>query len=1322
MKINGNQKISSNYYIGLDVGTSSIGWAVTDPEYNIPKFKGNAMWGARLFEEAVTAAERRQYRVSRRLGKRKHQRLEWLELLFDEEISKTDPTFFMRLKDSSLSLEDKTHKLKYPLFNDNNYTDKDYYRDYPTAYHLRKKLIESQEPHDIRLVYLALHHILKSRGHFLFDMEVSGEYKTVDVLLDEFIEQIIDEYDSEVVFKDKELFIATMINRDLGITAKKKALRESVEIKGETDQLNLTAAIDMLAGATVKFSDLFYDESLKQAEKKSLTLNSDISADLDVIEEVLGESRLNTVLVLKEIFDSAKLAQMLGNHQYICEAKVEQYDVNKSDLSRLKSYVRENAPQKYKEIFTLKKDKLNNFAAYSGNTLNSGEYSCKIEDFCKYLLKALPAMANDSQFEDIYLKIKNNNFLPKLKGSDNSVIPHQLHLKELVKILDNAENYIDVLSKTDENGISVKDKIISIFSFKIPYYVGPLNSKSSNAWVVRTNEKIYPWNFEKVVDIQKSSQKFILNLISKCKYTGDYVLPKESLLFSEYCVLNEINPLTVNGEKISVEIKKEIYNELFLKSSQKVTKKAIKNFLVRKGYIQNEDEVSGVDDIIKSKLKSYHSFSKIMSVEDNYDAIEDVIRSVTIFGEDKKLLKSWLSSNYPMLEKKQVDSICRLKYKDWGSLSKTLLTEIYTPDENGEAHSVIDMLRNTNNNLMQLLSNTYMFSKNLEAYRNEKYDKKETVGEMIKDMYVSPSVKRSLMQTVKIVDEIVDIKKSAPKKIFIEVARDRSNDNAKKRTVTRKERLLELYKSCKKEYADLYKSLSETDEGALRKDALYLYYTQFGKCMYSGQTIELEKLNSDYDIDHIFPQSRIKDDSLDNRVLVARKFNEEKGNVYPIKQEIRDKMQPFWHMLKEKEFISSKKYERLVRHLPLTDEELSSFVARQLVETRQSTKALATVLTEIYKEAGTKIVYSKAGNVSDFRRDFDLIKCRDVNDLHHAKDAYLNIVVGNVYDTKFTQDFFLNIQNEQYSLNKVFAFDVVGAWDKVRSIGKVKAVMQKNNILVTRKPYETKGALYDLQIMPAGKGQLPIKEGKPIEKYGGYNKVKGAYFCVVEHDAKKGRVRTVEPVYIYKKSLYESNPVAYCTEILDLKERRIIYPKLLTDSPIEIDGKRVFICGRSGNALVCKHDYQFCVSFEEEKYIKAISKYVSKSAEEKAEEGVDLAPNSIISKEGNLELYELFLKKLQTPVYSRLFASIYTKLDSKVETFTGLSLINQCKVLLEILKLFKCNRQTSDLSLIGEGSQSGVLSINKSLASIKSAVAINNSVTGLYQYRTDLLK
>ena len=47
------------YYIGLDMGTGSVGWAVTDPTYNIIKRHGKALWGIRLFESAKTAEERR---------------------------------------------------------------------------------------------------------------------------------------------------------------------------------------------------------------------------------------------------------------------------------------------------------------------------------------------------------------------------------------------------------------------------------------------------------------------------------------------------------------------------------------------------------------------------------------------------------------------------------------------------------------------------------------------------------------------------------------------------------------------------------------------------------------------------------------------------------------------------------------------------------------------------------------------------------------------------------------------------------------------------------------------------------------------------------------------------------------------------------------------------------------------------------------------------------------------------------------------------------------------------------------------------------------
>ncbi|MCT7800518.1 MAG: hypothetical protein N4R24_00765, partial [Lactobacillus iners] len=62
--------MNNNYYLGLDLGTNSVGWAVTDDHYNIIKFHGKHMWGMRLFEEAETAKDRRLHRQARRRRQR----------------------------------------------------------------------------------------------------------------------------------------------------------------------------------------------------------------------------------------------------------------------------------------------------------------------------------------------------------------------------------------------------------------------------------------------------------------------------------------------------------------------------------------------------------------------------------------------------------------------------------------------------------------------------------------------------------------------------------------------------------------------------------------------------------------------------------------------------------------------------------------------------------------------------------------------------------------------------------------------------------------------------------------------------------------------------------------------------------------------------------------------------------------------------------------------------------------------------------------------------------------------------------------------------
>lgn len=155
-------------------------------------------------------------------------------------------------------------------------------------------------------------------------------------------------------------------------------------------------------------------------------------------------------------------------------------------------------------------------------------------------------------------------FLPKQRDTDNRVIPYQLYWHELNEILKNAERYLPLLSQKDESGLSVADKILSVFLFRVPYYVGPLNTTSERAWVVRKPGKIYPWNFEKMVNFDASEDAFIRTLIGKCTYIpGEYVLPKDSLLYHKFTVLNEINNLQINGERIPVELKQRIYEELF---------------------------------------------------------------------------------------------------------------------------------------------------------------------------------------------------------------------------------------------------------------------------------------------------------------------------------------------------------------------------------------------------------------------------------------------------------------------------------------------------------------------------------------------------------------------------------------------------------------------------------------------------------------------------------------------------------------------------------------------------------------------------------------
>lgn len=1322
-----------NYYVGLDIGTDSIGWAVTDEDYRISKFKGNAMWGIRLLETSQTAEERRGYRTARRRTERNKFRKQCLEMLFDAEISKVDRSFFQRLKESNLYREDKSVGCRYSLFNDPDYTDKDYYKEYPTIYHLRKELIENKAPHDVRLVFLAVSHIIKNRGHFLFD---SGFVSSSDIydfsaVWSDLNCYLQDNYGFDMNVDSTAVIEETLKDKNLTRTKKKEKIIQFLSLNKKTDKQKI-AVISLLTGLKAKPCDLFADDSLKKCEYENIEVSSGFDDNSAGYEAAFIE-RFELIEKIKAVYDWAVLSDILMDKRYLSFAKTEVYEKHKADLKLLKKYVKTYCKDKMSDIFIVNKKDFYNYPAYTGHCKPSPEATnCTAEKFCKFLKKTLPQKPASPEYARMYEEIADDTFMPKLASKDNSVIPVQVTRDELTAILDNACRYLDFLNDKDEKGISVRDKILSIHSFRIPYYVGPLNTHSDKAWLSRSNEKIYPWNFENVVDIEKSSERFIENLTSKCTYLPrEDVLPKSSVLYSAFAVLNELNNLKVNGEKVSVDVKQKIYKDLFEKKN-KVTQSGLKQYLTSILGIK-DIEISGIDGDFKNNLKSFREMEAYdLSLSDK----EDIIRAITIFGDDRKLLKKRIKSRYgKALSEDKVKSLCKLKYKDWGRLSRKFLTGIYgvyKESDTGEARNIIRTMWETNDNLMQILSGRYTFRENIDQENGE--TQFTSLEEEVEALYVSPKVKRPIYQSMQILEEIVKIQGCVPKKIFVEVARGPEDDKSRK--YSRKQKLLELYESCKKEEKELYELLKKIDEAEFRKDSLYLYFTQHGRCMYTGQHIDINELygKNVYDIDHIYPRSKIKDDSLDNRVLSLRVFNNKiKGNNYPISGDIQAKMQPFWKTLKEEGFISETKYERLVRKTSLTDDELSGFISRQLVETRQSTKAVAQLLEKRYED--TEIVYVKAGLVSDFRRDKDMFKCRDVNDLHHAKDAYLNIVVGNVYNTQFNHNrnvFIKGLQDGSKSLKKLFDYPIKGAWETEDnySMDIVKRAMNRNNIRFTRYSSKQTGGLFDRQLLKKGKGQVPIKKNSPrsdIEKYGGYNGATSTYFSLMEYTDKKGKqVRAIIPVDLYKVKEYEANPEGYrCDLLKDAKDIKVLIPCIKYNTLISVNGFRMHISSKinGGTRCVCKPAVQLVLGYEKEKYIKAVLRYLEKCS--KLNKVKEVTSFDKLSEEQNIEIYDSLTDKMCNSIFSVKFGDLGRTLSDSKESFVSLDIYNQCSVLREILTVLHANTRTGNLVKVGGKTNSGTLSISckieksKKLESFK---IIHQSITGLYENEIELLK
>lgn len=1397
-----NLRNVDKYSIGLDIGTGSVGWAVIDENGNLLHFKGRPTWGSRIFPSADPAAEARGHRGQRRRYQRRRWRLDLLEGLFAAEVAEVDPDFFARLRQTALLKEDRSESFRDSvgmLFQDSDFSERDYFKRFPTIYHLRKWLMETDEKADIRLIYLAFHNIVKHRGNFLQqDQEnLSSENASVRDSAERLC-LVFQEFCDEMGVCTEAMANKGEITSVLGDSrASRSQLKDSlvklfavqVPDDGDDVQLDRKQAQNMakalaaaLVGLKAKMGDIFFVvEEPPQGIVTDLYLSND--EQVEQFSEVCPDSGIALFEAMQAVYSSFVLQEILSSAPgcTISANKVEDYKRYGEDLAILKDLVRRYVPEKYSEFFRgpfcepsvlhPQKSVYDKYGkdAIKGYTRYNEVRGWKYDDFKKEvekLFQGTDALGDDA-YLDMMKRFGEGKFLRRLKTSDNGAIPFQLHREEMRAIIENQKKHYGFLDRD-------RKKLESLVSFRIPYYVGPLTQKNARkdeagvprfAWSCRVegqeDAKVYPWNWEEVIDKDRSATAFIQRMTSTCTYLqGEPVLPKCSLLYEEFCVLNELNgaKFTRDGDRwhrFDYRDRSDIVDQLFKRG--RVSYKKVADWMSRERGEHNAHVAGGQGESgFESKLSSYLFFAKdVFGVEEipesDYPMIEEIILWSTIF-EDRAIFREKLERNYGnRLDEDQIKKIVRKRFSGWGRLSKKFLCGIKAKTDCGPC-SIMDVLREGNPNsntpsramvLMEVLHDDSLNFGDLVDTHNNQYLLGATQL-CIGDLPGSPALRRSVNQSLRIVDEIVGVVGHAPENIFIEVTRE---DDLKKRGHRTKRR----YDSLKEQMAALKQQAPELWDGAVAAqlsekaasnadltEKLTLYFMQNGKSLYSGAPLDIEQLAT-YQVDHIIPQAYIKDDSFENKALVLPSENQRKSDQMLLDRSVRVQMKPYWDALYEAKLIGEKKHRNLLRD-HVSESQMKGFIARQLVETSQVMKIVQEFLRQKYEETGVLPV--KAGLSSELRRAVGLVKCREANDYHHAHDALLAAEIGRfiikrhegMYERPVEHAHVMKsfIRSESERLRKGgrpkwFSFVISSFmspgfdeetgelfkddWSPSREIARLKEYFNYRQCFISRMPEETSGAFWDATVYSprdASKNMtLPLKAGLAPEKYGSYSREQYAYFFIYRALKKDKQVFefAAVPVRVAAALIEDSGAlVSYAQGLAEEKGLvflEVVRSKIYKYQLMEFDGSRLYLTGfkEARNAT------QFAFTLDEVGVLESICD----------EEG-EREPTSDAQLDG---LFETAYRSLER--YSpKLFSAI--GIGEWRERFFSLGHPEKESVILALVAIGNGKANMVDLRVVGSGKCVGNMrfSYGKLLCAKCGLTFIDQSVTGMFEGRTHI--
>ncbi|PTJ96743.1 type II CRISPR RNA-guided endonuclease Cas9 [Staphylococcus simulans] len=570
---------------------------------------------------------------------------------------------------------------------------------------------------------------------------------------------------------------------------------------------------------------------------------------------------------------------------------------------------------------------------------------------------------NNKALEDKYvaeLQLERLKEQGEVRGAANRFKTSD-YIKEAKQLLKTQSNH----HKIDETFI---ETYISLLETRRTYYEGP-GEGSPFGW--------------------KDIKEWYEMLMGHCTYFPEELRSVKYAYNADlYNALNDLNNLVIardENEKLEYYEKFQIIENVFKQKKKPTLKQIAKEILV------NEEDIKGYRVTSTGKpeftnFKIYHDIKGITSrkeILENADLLNQIAEILTIYQSAEDIQEE-LAELEPKLTQEEIEQISNLTgYTGTHRLSLKAI------------NLILDELWNTSDNQMTIFNRLKLVPKKVDLSQQ-----KEIPTSLVDDFILSPVVKRSFIQSIKVINAIIK-KFGLPKDIIIELAREKNSKEAQKF-------INEMQKRNRQTNERIEKIIKETgkEKAKFLIEKIKLHDMQEGKCLYSLEPIPLEDLLNNpyhYEVDHIIPRSVSFDNSFNNKVLVKQEENSKKGNRTPfqylsssdakISYEIFKKH--ILNLSKGKGRVSKKKKEYLLEERDINRFSVQKdFINRNLVDTRYATRELMNLLRSYFRvnDLDVKVKSINGGFTSFLRKKWKFKKERNQGYKHHAEDA---LVIAN---------------------------------------------------------------------------------------------------------------------------------------------------------------------------------------------------------------------------------------------------------------------------------------------------------------------------------------